>query len=192
MRCKQELFQINNCFHFYNRVIGSEKLFKNDDDYIMLLTKFKKVLKEYPASIFAYCLMPNHFHFLMRQDSDKPINKIFNNLFSFYVQNFNKKYNRKGQVFQGKLQHKLITKEKYLIHLCRYIHYNPVKANLVERIENWEFSNYPEWINIRKGSLFNKELRDEYFLSISEYKDSIKDYEKYLNEKEFQNLLFDS
>ena len=191
MRCKQDNFQINQCFHFYNKTIGNDKLFHHRDDYIMLLTKLKKVLEIYPASIFAYCLMPNHFHFLMRQDSERPINKIFNNLFSFYVQNFNKKYKRRGQFFQGKLQHKQIIKEKYLIHLCRYIHFNPVKSNLVKRIENWEFSNYPEWINIRKGSLFNSEIRDEYFLSISDYKDSIEDYEKYLNEKEFQNLLFD-
>lgn len=191
MRCKKDYFVKDAYFHFYNRAINEERMFYQRDDYILLLKKLKSVLKLYPSTFFAYCLMPNHFHFLIRQDGDKPVYKIFNHLFSYYVQRFNIKYNRKGRLFQGKLQHKLIKNEKYLIHLCQYIHYNPMKAELVANLEDWEFSNYLEWIGKRNGTLFGNEILKIYFENGELYKNSIKEFERYMNEREFSDLLID-
>jgi putative transposase len=87
MRCNKESFQENSCFHVYNHSIDSLDLFKTDDDYLFCLKKIKEKLKSYPASIFAYSLMPNHFHFFLRQDSHEPIYRIFNDVFAGYVQN---------------------------------------------------------------------------------------------------------
>ena len=166
-------------------------MFYKRNDYILLLKKLKSILELYPASIFAYCLMPNHFHFLIRQDGDIPVYRIFNNLFSYYVQVFNKLHNRKGRLFRGPLQHKLINKEEYLIYLCQYIHCNPIKAHLVNDLKEWEFSNYPEWIGNRNGKLFCDALLKEYFENREHYKESIHEYERYLKNKEFKEMLID-
>jgi len=191
MRCKKEYFIKNRSFHFYNHAVNGENMFYKRNDYILLLKKLKSILELYPASIFAYCLMPNHFHFLIRQDGDIPAYRIFNNLFSYYVQVFNKLHNRKGRLFRGPLQHKLINNEEYLIYLCQYIHCNPIKAHLVNALKEWEFSNYLEWIGNRNGTLFCDALLKEYFENREHYVNSIHEYERYFKNKEFKEMLID-
>jgi len=191
MRCKKEMFQKGNYFHFYNKAINKENLFNSREDYLILLKKLKEVLQFYPTSVFAYCLMPNHFHFLLRQNAEKPIYKIFNHLFSYYVQVFNLKYKRKGRLFKAPLQHKIITDEKYLSYICQYIHLNPVEAGLVRNIEDWEFSNYLEWVGKRNGTLFCDELLIENFGNSENYENSIKEFEKSKKDAKLLELLFD-
>ncbi len=191
MRCKKEEFLKDEYFHLYNRSVDNTLLFKSNDDYLYFLDKFKIKNNTYPASVFAYCLMPNHFHFLLRQDDDKPIYQIFNDINNSYVQHYNNKYSRKGHLYQGSLQHKRVKKENYIISLCQYIHYNPKKAGLVNNLSGWKYSNYLEWISKRNGVLFNDELLKIYFKSAELYKQQIKCYEKYLKYKEFAELLFD-
>ena len=135
--------------------------------------------------------LPNHYHFLIRQDDEKPAYRIFNDVFSSYVKHYNFKYHRRGTLFSGALQHIHIKKENYLIALCQYIHYNPKKAKLVNNLLEWEFSNYPEWIGKRNGKLFNNELLNTYFGSSKDYKKQIEEYEKYVSDKEFVELLLD-
>jgi len=113
--------------------------------------------------------MPNHYHFLIKQDSDKPLFQLFNNIFSGYVQYYNRKYLRKGRLFQSPLQHIPINHDQYLIGLCIYIHYNPVKAGLVSRPEEWIYSNYLDWIDKRKSILFSKEIKEYYDISTKDY-----------------------
>ena len=67
LRCKSTDYVKGNYFHFYNRAVDGEDLFRERDDYLFLLKKFKGALQVTPGTVFAYCLMPNHFHFLIRQ-----------------------------------------------------------------------------------------------------------------------------
>ncbi len=168
------------------------KLFRETDDYSYFLEKLKPKIIKYPASIFAYCLMPNHFHFMIRQNSEKPIYRIFNDLNNSYVQHYNIKYKRTGHLYQGDLQHKLITNDQYLISLCQYIHLNPVKAKLTQNPEDWSFSNYLDWLGKRDNGLFDDELLKEYFEDSNDYIKQTNDYEKYINEKNFYELLLDT
>ena len=191
MRCRKEEFIKGEHFHIYNRSVKDLLLFVCDDDYLYFLNKFKLKINKYPASVFAYCLMPNHFHFLLRQDYEKPIYKIFNDINNSYVQYYNNKYSRYGHLYKGSLQHKRIKNDNYLISLCQYIHYNPRKAGLVNDLLEWKYSNYMEWIGKRNGSLFNNELLKIYFESSEIYRQQIRNYEKYINEKEFEELLID-
>jgi len=191
MRCKKEEFIKGGYFHFYNHAFNNELLFREDEDYLWFLDKFNLKLQKFPASVFAYCLMPNHFHFLLRQESDEPIYKIFNNLNNSYVPHYNFKYKRIGRLYSASLKHIHIKKENYLIYLCQYIHYNPIKATLVQDLEKWKFSNYLEWIGLRNGKLFDDELLITYFGKPEEYKKRIKDHKKYVREKNFGKLLFD-
>jgi len=191
MRCRKEDFIKGEYFHIYNRSISPFKLFIERDDYLWFLKKFNEKLELYPASIFAYCLMPNHFHFFLRQDSDKPIFRLFNETFSPYVRHYNFKYKRRGSLFEGALQHINIKEDRYLIYLCQYIHYNPQKAKLVTSLVDWEFSNYLEWVGKRNGKLFNNEILKDYFRNSYNYNDMILEHEKYDSNQKFKELLID-
>jgi putative transposase len=170
MRCKKEEFIKNGYYHLYNHAIDEQNLFYEDADYDLFLKKFNLNLERIPASVFAYCLMPNHFHFLLRQDSDKKIYSLINYVLISYVQCFNRKYDRKGRLFRSPLHHKLVGNALYLINLCKYIHLNPVSAGLVDKPEEWEYSNYAEWVGVRQYSRIPCEIRQVYFPNPSDYR----------------------
>jgi len=192
MKCSSIEFIKDNCFHFYNRAVDGKILFFEDEDYLLFLSKFKKSMEKYPLSVFAYCLMPNHFHFFLRQNSDKKIFQIFNSVLSSYVQKYNIKYKRKGTLMAGPLQSILIDDDRYFLNLCRYVHLNPVKANLVIEPEEWEYSNYSEWIGIRNGMLFDSEVFNLCRITFKKYKSSIENYLEHSTQDNFVRLLFDN
>jgi putative transposase len=192
MKVKEEQYEKNIIVHFYNRTVDNELLFRKEEDYIQFLKTFKESLKKIPTSVFAYCLMPNHFHFLLKQNSNVPLYKIFNIVLSSYVQKYNIKYKRKGSIFGNPLQSKLIMNNKQLIALCLYIHLNPVKAGLVNNPREWEFSNYREWIGVRHGTLFDNAIPKNNFVNSNDYVNSIEKFKEKIFEKSFLELLDDT
>ncbi len=146
----------------------------------------KEYSKTYNFSVIAHCLMPNHYHFLLRQDGDIPLNIPIAYLFNTYAKAVNKRYNRTGTLFEGPFKSIEVEDEKYMLELCRYIHRNPVDDEMVANIEDWEFSNYLEWINKRKGSLIDLNLRDKYFPNGKGYEKYVKSY---LSDKQARNEL---
>jgi putative transposase len=192
MRCKTEHFVSGNYFHFYNKTLDHRLLFYDASDYEDFIKIFRSKISKIPASIFAYCLMPNHFHFLLRQDSDNKLFHIFNYALISYVQRYNKKYGRKGPLFQSPLQHILVTNQEYMLQLCKYIHLNPVKSGLVNEPSEWKYSNYAEWIGISSGDLIADEVHSEYFPDPHDYIMLLASYEQYLPVKGFKALLMDN
>ena len=158
MRCKKEDFVAGSIFHLYNHVIDDFQLFYDDRDYDFFLFNIKYQFGKRPCSVFAYCLMPNHFHFLVRQDNDIKLYMALNYAFISYAKYFNKKYNRKGPIFRSPLQHIKVDNNIYLIQLCKYIHLNPVYADLVNEPQDWIYSNYMDWINDKNSKLFVREV----------------------------------
>lgn len=126
--------------------------------------------------IIVYCFMPNHYHFLVQQTGNRNVSDWIGNLFNGYVQAVNIQQNRSGTLFEGRVKHKLIDKEEYLLQIVRYIHYNPVKAGLVSSPEYWPYSNYSEWIGARKGALFDREFFFTYFKDHEDYRDFVERY----------------
>ena len=163
-------YQKDNYFHLYNRGVNKGKIFFNDDNYIYLLKKMKKSYKQYGVNVISYCLMPNHYHIFVKQLTELPVSKWIQNLFNGYVQAVNLQQNRTGSLFEGKLQSRLVDDEKYLVHISRYIHLNPLKAELVKNLDDWPYCNYHEWVGIRNGELFDKEFFDTYFNNFDDYK----------------------
>ena len=153
----------------FNRGACKDLLFFNAGNYEYLLQLAKRYHKKFNITLIAYCLMPNHYHFLLRQDSNEPLSKFINVLFNAYVQSVNQQQNRKGTLFEGRFRHVWIDRDEYLIHLCRFIHRNPVKAGLVSRPENWPYSNYLDWIGKRNGTFIDRTLIKAYFTSAEEY-----------------------
>jgi REP element-mobilizing transposase RayT len=148
-----DVFVQNHYYHVCNRGAGKGLIFFNSGNYEYLLHLVKRYSRRYAVTVIAYCLMPNHYHFLLRQETDLSLSRFINVLFNAYVQAVNRQQDRKGTLFEGRFRHVWVDREEYLIHLCRYIHLNPVKAKLVSQPAGWPYSNYLEWIDQRSGTL---------------------------------------
>ncbi len=150
-------------YHVYNRGCNREPIFRTDDNYRYLLSQMRKFLVDSSVAIIAYCLMPNHYHLLLRSDTDDGIPRFVQRLFNSYSQAFNRQQKRHGTIFEGRARSIWVDDERYLLLLCRYIHLNPVAAGLVVSPEAWPYSNYLEWINKRQGILCDREFVETYF-----------------------------
>jgi putative transposase len=176
-------FKKGSYYHIYNRGANKNCIFFERENYLYLLRKLKHYSTEYCFSIIAYCLMPNHYHFLLRQDDDTSINIPIAYLFNCYSKAINKKFNKSGTLFEGPFKAIEVEDIKYLSELCRYIHRNPVDDGLVKDIIEWEFSNYHEWIGKRNGSLFDPEFKKKYFPKENSYEIFVSDFYSYKQAK---------
>ena len=89
-------------YHVYNRGCNREDIFIVEDNYRYLLQQIKRILADSSVGIIAYCLMPNHYHFFLRSDSEDAISRFIQRLFSGYTQAFNKHQRRHGTLFEGR------------------------------------------------------------------------------------------
>ena len=172
------IYEEGGFYHVYNRGCNKELIFNSNKDYENLLRRINKSKPWKNFNIIAFCLMPNHYHFLIQQKSEIPISNWINYVFNGYVQSFNKQYNRSGTLFEGRAKPLFIDNENYLIRLVLYIHNNPVAAGLVNEPREWRYSNYLEWVGKRNNNLFDKEFFFEYFHSYNDYEILMKDYSK--------------
>jgi len=100
-------------------------------------------------TLLAYCLMPNHFHLLIKQKEANTIDRFMNSLFTRYVMYFNKKYQRVGKLFQSIYKAVPVTTEEQLLHLSRYLHRNPLQLLQGSALQNYKYSSYPEYTRKR-------------------------------------------
>jgi putative transposase len=163
-------------YHIYNRGAGRHDLFIEEDNYLYVLRRTKKYIGEFHLTIIAYCLMPNHYHFLVRQDGETPAGELPKRVFGGYSRAVNKRYGWSGTLFEGRFKAKAVTADAHLIHLCRYIHANPAKDGLVDHLEEWPYSNYLEWVGRRSGALVDRQFVRKMFGDPARYKASVLDY----------------
>ncbi len=159
-------------YHIYNHANGHENLFLEEKNYHFFLGKIKLYLLPV-CNLYAYCLMPNHFHLLVRIKNDgeivkllesfetfqklnseelfihieKKISKSFSNLCSSYTQAFNKVYQRKGSLFMPNFKNTLVENELSFCNMVHYIHSNPVHHGFVKNITDWKFSSFNSLIS---------------------------------------------
>ena len=176
MPYREDIFFPGNVYHIYNRGINGMPIFACPDNYIYLLGKVKRLLGEVLVTVLAYCLMPNHYHFVLRQDSDVPISVFIQRLFQTYTQAFNKQQGRSGPLFVGRFRHVHVDRDEYVVHLCRYVHLNPVTAGLVSDPADWPYSNYLEWIKGRPGMLVERAFVRQYFPTPDLYVTFVQDH----------------
>ncbi|MBI2010279.1 MAG: transposase [Candidatus Chisholmbacteria bacterium] len=159
---------INGHYHVYNRGVEKRLLYLDQYDYrtfIDLLSSYltpkqplakditihttpywRSKLEADEVVLLCFCLMPNHFHLLLKQNSPNGITKFMRRVSNAYVRYFNKKYQRVGALFQGKFKAALIETDPYLLHLSRYIHLNPVE---VGPLNGYIYSSYPDYLGFR-------------------------------------------
>lgn len=165
-------------YHIYNRGARQLTIFREQTNYLFIIDKIQKYRKTNDVAVIAYCLMPNHYHLLLRQDGNDPAGNVPQSVFNSYSKAYNLKYSHSGTLFEGRFRAKAIQTKSHLLHLCRYIHGNPVKDGLVADPAEWPYSNYLEWIGERKGTLVDREFIENQFDNAEEYKKFLYEYLK--------------
>ncbi len=131
----------NMAYHIYDRGIAKRVIFKMPTDYFFFMLKIEKYKLKYNIDITKYCLMPNHFHFLINAGSKpKKISTFMKCIKTSYAYFFNKKYKQSGHVFQGTFHANPIVSVKQMHDTIEYIKNNPVKKGLIDKAEDWPYS----------------------------------------------------
>jgi putative transposase len=128
-------------YHVTSRGNEKKPVFKSDADRINFLNTLQHVNKRYNWICHAYCLMTNHYHLLI-ETPDGNLSIAMRQLNGVYTQLFNKMHGRTGHLFQGRYKAILIQKDSHLLEVCRYVVLNPVRAKIVEKPEEYEWSSY--------------------------------------------------
>ena len=199
-------------YHVYNRGVEKRNIFENSQDYQVFLKNLKEALSSPPKpedvkitftlqgfpfkgvprlpknfskeiDLLAYCLMPNHFHLLIRQTNPGSMQSFLTSISTRYSMYFNKKYSRVGTLFQGPYKAVLVNDESYILHLSRYIHLNPSKyaQNLLST-----YSSYADYLGERHTAWVKPEMILSFFNQaklpelekIHTYKDFVEKYKK--------------
>jgi hypothetical protein len=111
-----------------------------------------------------------------RQDGDDPTRLLPQRVFNSYSKAYNKRYDHSGTLFQGNYQVKPVEQDGYLLHLCRYIHANPVIHGLVEEVADWPYSNCLEWVGERAGTLVDRDFVQAHFPNPDDYRTFVAEY----------------
>lgn len=165
-----------NYYHLYNRGAHRTSIFHEPTNYYFVLRKLKQYCQQFSLTLIAYSLLPNHYHFCVRQDGEKEAGLLPQYVFNSYTKAYNLRYHHSGTLFEGHYQAILIENEAYLFHLCRYIHANPVVHGLVDHPADWPYSNYLEWIGERDGVLFDATFVETHFSEPDAYRKFVLDY----------------
>jgi len=193
--------EFGNYYHIYNRGINGTDLFREKTNY----EHFLKLIDKYIipiADIYAWILMKNHFHMLIRIRNEeeflvgaggnpasvlKKPHLYFSHLFNSYTQAFNKKYRRHGSLFERPFRRIHVDDEEYLNNLVVYIHRNPFKSGWVNGISEYPWSSYNTLIT-EKPTILSRQVVINWFDDVANFK-AVHSEEP--EDNEINNLLFD-
>ena len=215
---RKEVIATGETYHIVNRGIASQHTFLTKRDYQRACNTFffyrnrvlfkrysyfirqsieerQQILKDlnkkedFLVEIMAFCLMPNHFHFLLRQTVNNGIPKFLSKFTNSYTRYFNTKQKRNGPLFQGKFKAVRIEADEQLLHVARYIHLNPYTSFVVKRIKDlvgYPYSSFPEYLGKVKVSFCQKNDILGQFKDSQTYKEFVVDHADY--QRELQNI----
>lgn len=169
----QAIFAVDEFYHVYNRGVEKRTTFLDDRDYNRFLQTIEYYrLKEPPAKFSArnrphlkqkiqneelfveticFCLMPNHFHLILKQKDKNGVTEFMRKVLNSYTKYFNIRHKRVGPLFQGAFKAKHIENDEQLMHLSRYIHLNPLLDYLTKDLSFYKYSSFPEFIGKKRG-----------------------------------------
>ncbi len=189
-------------YHVFNRGVAKMPIFNNAFDYKHFLSTILyyqvdgpkprfSLFRKQPTpldknrkiiDIVSYCLMPNHFHFLLRQKRDNGITEFVSKISNSYTRYFNTKNKRVGHLLQGEFKSVHVDSNEQLLHLSRYIHLNPLIGYVTKELNSYRWSSYIEYLGLIDGICFKEEV-------LGQFK-SAKDYEKFiLNQVDYARTL---
>ncbi|MBY7145011.1 transposase [Virgibacillus sp. NKC19-3] len=135
----------NGIYHIMLRGINRQTIFEDDEDKLRLLETIKRFKRISKIKIYAYCLMDNHVHLLIKE-TDETVSKAIQRISSSYVYWYNNKYERSGHLFQGRFKSENVETLPYFLTVLRYIHHNPIKAGLANQIFDCKWTSINEYL----------------------------------------------
>lgn len=163
----------NGFFHVMVQGINKRYIFEKSidkEEYISLLLRHKEKFK---IMLLAYCIMDNHAHLLIYTDEINEMSKYMRVVNSMFAKDYNRSTDRVGYVFRDRFNSQYIDNKEYLLKCLRYIHMNPVKANMVERPEEYRYSTYNDFL--KKNGIANDKVIDKIFGDKNDY------FERFIN-----------
>ena len=158
-------------YHVTSRGDRREAIFVDDDDRLRLLAIVKQSMDRFDAVVMAYCLMGNHYHFVL-QTRRANLSRLMRHVNAKFSQSFNRRHGLVGHLFQSRYKAILVDRDAYLMSLCRYVELNPVRAGLVPGPADWGWSSYrahvgldarPAWLDSETlyGFLLGRDARSD-------------------------------
>ncbi|BCA78386.1 transposase [Desulfuromonas sp. AOP6] len=132
------------CYHILNRGNNRQQVFHKNQDYLAFINLLSEATERYPITLFAYCLMPNHFHLLVRAEKGEELSRCMQWLMTSHVRRYHRHYGGSGHVWQGRYKSFIVQQDNYLVTAARYIEANPLRAGMVDEAQNWPWSSYCE------------------------------------------------
>ena len=176
----------NAWYHILNRGRRKELIFIDKKDYDRFIDLLKDTSEQWNLRIAAYCLMPNHYHLLV-QTPDAIISRCMRHIDGVYTQRFNRHHECDGSLFRGRYKSILVDADSYLLQLVRYIHYNPLKAGLTNRIDRYLWSSHRGYLS--KAQKWNWLYKDFVFSMLPKNKgDRLKNYRQFISMEEKSNI----
>ena len=175
-------------YHVLNRSNEKQTIFIEDENYQFFLKRLRKYVIQGKQNVIAYCLMPNHFHLLLKETEDDRLKETMQGLQTSYAKAINKRFQKTGHLFQDTYNKIRIESDEQLLHLTRYIHMNPVKAGLVTHPEEWLYSSYRDYTGLRKGTLPKPDIILSQFNSREAYRTFVEGID---DDKNLEGLTLD-
>jgi putative transposase len=150
----------NGIYHIMIRGANRQEIFHDDEDCIKFLDTLKKYKMKTKMKVYAWCLMSNHVHLLLREGNED-ISVTMKRIGVSFVFYYNWKYKTTGHLFQDRFKSENVGTEKYLLTVIRYIHQNPVKAGIANQADEWRWSSCPGYYG---KNIYPKELLDCHYI----------------------------
>ena len=156
-------------YHVVLKGLDGRNIFLDDADRLMFIDKLKKARQAGGFKLYAYCLMDNHVHLLVKEEEE--LGQSIKRITVGYVQLHNNKYGRSGHLFQNRFNSEVVEDERYLITVLRYIHRNPLKAGMISKLEFYPWSSYPSIIQSYQTdqTLLDTQMIRDYFPKKSDF-----------------------
>ncbi|MBV7271487.1 transposase [Clostridium sp. PL3] len=165
MPTKKRAWYPGASYHITARGNHRNDIFKEEEDfqyYLMLMYEALNYYNYNNYKIISYCLMNNHMH-LQLKTQDAPVGQFMGRINSKYAKYYNKKYNYIGHLFQDRYNSVLIENDQQMLETSRYIHLNPIRAKMVKRPEEYQYSSYGAFIGIYDEEIISSNLILDYF-----------------------------
>ena len=133
-------------YHILFRGVNQQNIFEETADFNKLKETILIVKKDMEFEIYAYCFMSNHVHIVLKEKKDRDISLIMKRVLTKYARWYNIKYGRSGALIANRYKSVPVEIDEYFLHLIRYIHQNPVKAGIVEKLSEYRYSSYNEYM----------------------------------------------
>ncbi len=168
-------------YHVINRGNGKQKIFHKDQDFAVFIQIMKEAKKHFSIDIFAYCLIPNHFHMVLMPNQPDHLSMWMHWLMSTHANRYRQHYKTTGHLWQGRFKSFIIQNDEHLITVLRYVEANPLRAGLVFSAKDWLWSSLRERIDERTETIISD-------LPFELSSDWIKFVDEPLTEKELERI----